>query len=169
MWEIFLREQSLTFVFAIVLGFFFCILFDLFSFIRCMKKTSNFMVMVSDLVFWLIVTFVTFLFLLSRTNGEVRGYVLAGELIGFVFWRLTVSRLLFPFFKNIFCISGRFFHRFNMKKTAFLIHLSESLCLFFLKFCKTLKKLAEIIKKLLKKGYRLLYTKSKSKKINCGE
>lgn len=58
-------------------------------------------VFIGDMFFWIVSAFVTFIFLLSRTNGEIRGYVLISMLLGFVIWRITLSKPLFYAFVTV--------------------------------------------------------------------
>lgn len=151
-WEIFLQNQSLTFLYAIQFGGLFCILYDFFRILRVLKKYGKFHIVLQDLLYWLIVTFLTFLFLLSRTNGAVRGFVLVGELLGFIIWRLTFSCWLYPFFSKLFGKIALLLASVEAKKTSFLIKGT-------FKLEKVLKITLKKLKKGLKKGWDLLYTK----------
>lgn len=158
MWEINVGDQSLTLLYSFALGALLCVCYD---FIRAMRKNglnSFAAVFFTDIVFWIISGFVTFIFLMSRTNGEIRAYVLVSELLGFVLFRITLSRfLLFAFAFAIgkvvavyAKISGLFYSVFEKTESALL------------KILKSLLKKSKIklksVKKLLKNRHKVLYT-----------
>ncbi len=92
--------------------------------------------------------------MISRTNGEIRGYVLIGEALGFILFRISFSKLFFPVFSFIFirisdisriimgCINS-----FYIKFEAFLLKLWQGVF-----------KIFKSAKKLLKNALKLLYT-----------
>ena len=92
MWEINLSGQITTFLFSILLGAFFCILFDFTRSLRIFGLNSEAVVFITDIIFFLIITFFNFCFLLTRESGQIRGYVFAGEAIGFFVFRLIFSK-----------------------------------------------------------------------------
>lgn len=169
MWEIGVSNQVFTFLLSILLGFVFCILYDFLRSIRKAGFNSYIATLITDIIYWVIIAFVTFLFLLARTNGEIRGYVLISALLGFIAFRLTLSKLLFGtlcfvmrftvkvvrFIHNAFY---RFFDEISNRFTVVLVKIIKSLRL-------TLKKL----KKLLKYRYSMLYTKANSKTSRNGD
>ncbi|MBR7071892.1 MAG: spore cortex biosynthesis protein YabQ [Clostridia bacterium] len=147
----------------------YCRLYDLFRILRKTVKQTVVSVFIEDLLFWLLITFLSFLFLLSRTNGEVRGYVLLGMSFGFVLCRLTISRLLVPAEIKILGAVLSFFAFLECKKTAFLVTFISHFEQFLKNAGKKLLFLLKKGKKGLKKGYKMLYTKRKSKKTNHSE
>ena len=99
MWEINNSLQILSFSRSLVLGILLCVLYD---FIKSLRLTVNFSaiaIFLQDIAYSCIAAFVTFLFLLSVTNGEMRGYVISGILAGFIISRFTLSRLFCKFLK----------------------------------------------------------------------
>jgi spore cortex biosynthesis protein YabQ len=91
MWEISITDQLFTFLYSLGLGIIISLFYDIISSFRsalALKKKTVFFV---DMGFWIINAFTVFLFLLSRTNGEIRGYVLLSILLGFILLRCTLS------------------------------------------------------------------------------
>ena len=146
MWEIDLKNQIITFLISLFLGGCFCLCFDIFSvFLRGKTKAGQFL---SDTFFFVIVAFVDFCFFLAASNGEIRLYILIGELMGFYLCKTTLSRFFTPFFMLI------------LKMIKLLKNAAERLFFepvyHFLsktwKFClKTGKKSLKFVKKRLKK------------------
>ena len=56
-------------------------------------KRSAFFVFIQDVLFWIISAFVFFSFSVVFSNGQIRGYLLFGTLLGLVAFRLSFSRL----------------------------------------------------------------------------
>ena len=96
MWEITVKSQILTFFYAVTLGIILSVLFDFFKTIRISYKHNNIFVFIEDIVFFLISTFLTFMFLMARCNGEFRTYVISAILIGFFIYRITLSKIVLP-------------------------------------------------------------------------
>lgn len=155
MWEINNYNQTITFLLSLCLGALFCTLYDIIRAARKVCLNSFWAVQITDIFLWVLYAFVTFVFLVSRTNGEIRGYVLAGEFLGFVLFRISFSRLLFPALRFVFvkiaavkkkvtgCIDW-----FYIKFEALILNWGKSAFKFF-----------KSAKKLLKNAYKLLYTK----------
>ncbi|MBQ6847548.1 MAG: spore cortex biosynthesis protein YabQ [Clostridia bacterium] len=133
------------------MGAIFCLFYDVLRAIRKCFKNSAMIIFFEDVIFSLIVAFSTFLFLLSVTNGEVRGFILLGMGIGVVLSRVTVSviwlkllRLILNSGKAAFLwVSRGFYSGFD-----FLVGNTE----------KILQKCGKTLKKVLKKLGGLLYT-----------
>ncbi len=111
MWEINLSSQVTTYLFSMFLGAVFCIIFDFTRGLRIFGLNSKFVVFITDIIFFLIVTFLNFCFLLTRESGQIRGYVFVGETFGFFTFRLIFSKwliLIFKFLHTIFlAINGK--------------------------------------------------------------
>ncbi len=154
MWEISNFNQTITFLLSVCVGGLFCALYDIIRAARKVCLNSFWAVQFTDILLWTVYAIVTFIFLISRTNGEIRGYVLVGEAAGFGLFRVSLSRLLFPTFKFIFLTASKISKRISRFLNKFYIKF-ESLIL---KLCKSIFKISKSAKKLLKNVCRLLYT-----------
>ena len=158
MWEINIGHQALTLIFSLCLGGVLCTVYDVLRASRKVGLNSFIIVFISDIVFWIISAFTTFIFLMARTCGEIRGYVLAGEFAGFLIFRLTLSRLTFPFFKIIFNAIRKLYLYFE-KAFAFLYSKTDSIISkISTSLIKIFKRWGKSIKKLLKSRRKVLYT-----------
>ncbi len=83
MWEISSNLQIANFLRAVLLGGFFCLLYDLFSAARKAGANSTAAVFLQDIFYFVIIAPITFCFLLATTNGEVRAYIIFGVFLGF--------------------------------------------------------------------------------------
>ena len=76
MWEISIREQLLTVLYSIIVGLFLSFVFDFFKLLRQCFKHKKFLIFIEDVIFFIDATFITFMLLMARCNGEVRSFVL---------------------------------------------------------------------------------------------
>ncbi|MBQ6713923.1 MAG: hypothetical protein IJN15_00055 [Clostridia bacterium] len=169
MWEISINNQIITFLLSLVLGCVLCAFYDTFRSIRKVGFNSFTATFISDLVFWIVSGFITFLFLIARTNGAPRGYVFLTALMGFIIFRATLSRfwigILVFLIKNIVGFLRfiyTWFYRF-WDKTTYLLHK------LLLKIIKRGKRWLQKLKKLLKYRYNMLYTKRNVKTSRNGD
>lgn len=158
MWEIDINDQAITFLLSLCLGCVQCAIYDVLRAIRKIAINSFFAVLLTDVFLWIIYAFITFVFLISRTNGEIRGYVLIGELTGFCVFRVSLSKLLFPALVFVVKFSvkvKRCIHKFFYLVIARIEEFA--ICIFKSAF-KILKSALKTVKKLLKNIIELLYT-----------
>lgn len=158
MWEINIADQTVTFVVSMGIGGLFCTVYDI---IRAMRKVcinSFFAVFFADIIIWVIYAFLTFIFLMSRTNGEIRGYVLVGELLGFILWRVSMSKVIFPLFAWIFINFAAVNRKISDHTGKIYIKVEKIVFKFLRAIASFLKCVTKSVKKLLKKGCGLLYT-----------
>lgn len=92
MWEIDIKFQLLTFLFACILGALYSAFYDVFRALRLVKNQKPFTIFLEDLFYFITLAFVTFFYLLAFTNGEVRFYVLFGMIFGFIVFYLLLSK-----------------------------------------------------------------------------
>ena len=153
MWEINNSLQILSFLRSLILGVLLCVLYDFIKSARLMVDFSDITIFLQDIIYSCISAFVTFIFLLSVTNGEMRGYVISGILAGFIISRFTLSRLFCKFLKLVFGGIKRLFEVVSKWFYCNFDQLTE-------KIIKISKKTLKTVKKLLKNLECLLYTKS---------
>ena len=104
MWEINLKQQIVSLLYALLVGVVWALYFDFFRALRKNKSHSAFLIFIEDLSSFLIFTFITFMLLMARCNGEVRGYMLVAEAFGFLIYRVLLSRFIMPVLEFFFFI-----------------------------------------------------------------
>ena len=159
MWEINTANQTVTFILSLCIGVLFCVLYDILRAVRKVCLNSFWSVFFTDILLWIFYALTTFLFLMSRTNGEIRGYVLAGELLGFVLFRLTLSRLLFAALAFIVTKLAEL----NKKVSRIFAKLYAGFDMLLLKIQQYISKCFKSVKKLLKNATLPLYNKTNPK------
>lgn len=97
-----LTQQMQVFFGAILLGACFGLLYDLFRIIRLVFFKSFTAVFFEDILFWIIVTVVSFFFTILFNNGELRLSLVISGTLGFLIYYFTLGRLVFRFFFAFF-------------------------------------------------------------------
>ncbi len=107
-------DQAVSFLMAALLGAAAEVFYCFFCALRRHGANKRWQVFVQDIAFWLIIAVATFCFLLIRCRGEVRGFVLVGEGLGFLVLRLLLSEAIIKFFLVLFAAVD-FFRRPMMR------------------------------------------------------
>ena len=141
MWEINLSDQATTFLLSVLLGANFCLLFDFTRGMRAFGINSKVAVFFTDIIYFLLVSFVNFCFFLTRESGQIRGYVFVGEIIGFFLFRLTLSKIIM--------IIISFLHRVYTKINTAIKRIKAKV---FLKIKEKTSNFEKKVKKPIKKG-----------------
>jgi len=90
--------QAYIFLYSIVGGVIIAFIYDIFRVKRRAVKTSLIFVYVEDLVFWIIVGAVMFAVIYLSNEGEVRGYIFIGSLLGIIAYSLVFSKIVMAAF-----------------------------------------------------------------------
>ena len=136
MWEINNLDQFITVLWSLLLGALLSLLYDSFKSVRLSFHHSRVSVFFEDILFGLIGALLSFCLLMLRTKGQIRLFVFLFMIIGFVLWRLTLSRFNVKFL----CLFLRFLKMIFGKVECFFEKLGQKLENFFKKFYKTAKK-----------------------------
>lgn len=110
-----LATQTKNFLFSLGLGFLMGLVYDLFRIIRLCISKGKISVLIFDLLYCIFLCFSTFIFLITVNEGQVRFYILLGEMIGFSVYYFSFGAIFFSFsgkiidfiklcFKRIFCV-----------------------------------------------------------------
>ncbi len=91
MWEISFISQITTFGYSLLFGALFCLPYDLVRTVELRFIKSRVAVFLLDISFFFFAGLFTFLFLQATCSGEVRGFVFAGELLGFFLTKRLIS------------------------------------------------------------------------------
>lgn len=89
-----IENQVTVFLWTIMIGAILGFVFDFFRILRRKGNTKDIMVYLQDVVFWLIVTIVIIVSTFLINDGELRGYMLFGYILGAVFYILLFSNFI---------------------------------------------------------------------------
>ncbi|MCM1308950.1 MAG: spore cortex biosynthesis protein YabQ, partial [Butyrivibrio sp.] len=97
----FVTAELVRLCLSVAVGAGFAIVYDVFRVARRAVKHSYAAVSGEDIIFWLAAGVAAFFFFLFLDEGRLRLYTVLGIFAGITVYRLTLGRLLVPFFGNI--------------------------------------------------------------------
>lgn len=98
-----MENQAYIFFIFILNGFLIGILFDIFRILRKSFKTKDFVTIAQDIIFWILTSFIILYSIFKFNNGELRGFIFLGILIGAIIYLLLFSKLFITV--NVFIIN----------------------------------------------------------------
>ncbi len=159
MWEINNGFQALSFIYSIISGIILAVFYDIFKAFRISFKLSDIAVFFTDIFYYIISAIASFFFFLSVSDGEIRFNILFGFSVGFLIWRITLSRFFILIFKYLLVTILRFYKYLSDKIYAFFDMFFYQTKIISKNAVNFLKNNGNTLKKLLKKPNDLLYTK----------
>ena len=87
-------KELYTFLMFILTGLAIGILFDIFRILRRSFKTKDFITYIEDILFWIFTGIILLYSIFTFNNGELRGFVFIGVLLGIILYILTLSKYL---------------------------------------------------------------------------
>lgn len=103
-------KELYIFLFSINQGIVLGLLYDSYRAMREVLKPKKVLGVLEDLLLWVIITFIVFIFLLRHLNGVFRGFVFIGFLIGAFFYLKILSYFIFPITLKTFKLIFSFFN-----------------------------------------------------------
>ena len=125
-------------------------MYDIFKSVRTVRRHSRTAVFAEDIIYSVIITFLTFCLCILRTNGQPRSFLILGIALGFSIIRYILSKPL------VFAFSAVLRFLIKIKTIVFKV-LGSTFCKIGAKIAEILKKFAKTLKKGLKGVKRLLY------------
>ena len=138
--------QTYTFLWSVSLGAGFCVVYDFLRALHKLKVKGAVAVFVTDILFWLIAALVTYCFLILTSKGRIRLFVIIGIFLGFLIFRLVLSKIVLAVFVKILSI----FEIILYTTSDFVGRILSTIN-------KTFKNIANTIKKLLQPRVKVLY------------
>lgn len=82
------------FILSIVIGILFALVFDALRVIRIIFPHKSWMIFIEDMLFMLFCGFWFFIFSMTSARGQLRAFLLAGNILGFFLYIFTVGELV---------------------------------------------------------------------------
>lgn len=89
-----LADQVYIFFSSVVIGAIMGVIFDFFRALRRKGNTKNILVYVQDTIFWFIIAIIIIVSSFIINNGELRGYMLIGYILGALVYMLIFSKYI---------------------------------------------------------------------------
>ncbi|MBO5179601.1 MAG: spore cortex biosynthesis protein YabQ [Clostridia bacterium] len=97
-----MAEQVYIFFTSVIIGAIMGIIFDFFRALRRKGNTKNILVYIQDIIFWLIIAIIIIVSSFIINNGELRGYMLLGYILGAIIYMLVFSKYIKMLFGFVF-------------------------------------------------------------------
>lgn len=88
-----IANQVYVFFWSILVGVVLALIFDFFRISRRKGTTKNFVVYIQDVLYWIIVAVIIIISAFVTNDGELRGYMFIGYIIGAIFYLILFSKL----------------------------------------------------------------------------
>ncbi len=112
------QQQTAAFLWAFLLGLGISVLYTAISIIRTLSTPSKIQLFISDTLFMIIVSLLNVIFSISQTEGKIRFYVIAAELISFIIWYISVHRPLIGLIK---CLYNHLYSKCELLKRKLIV------------------------------------------------
>ncbi len=155
------NEQLAIFALSLGLGFLLGVLYDVIRAVRLSVTRSKIVLVICDILYFILFGLISFLFILALNKGEIRFYIIVGEVIGAFFYYISlgiavikitdkVISLLRKFYTLVFKIISAPFRALGKVFSGIFRKLGKL-------FKKTEKKSSKIQKNLLPKARLYVY------------
>jgi len=91
-------NQAYVFLCSVLGGMIIAFIYDIFRVRRKTIKSSNILVYFEDFIYWIIVALVLFAVLYYSNEGEIRGYLIIGTVLGIILYALLLSYIVMKIF-----------------------------------------------------------------------
>lgn len=87
-------NQAYIFLYSVLSGMLIAFIYDVFRIKRKAIKTGNIGIYFEDLIYWVIVATIMFGMVYLSNDGEIRGYIFIGVVIGISLYVLVFSKII---------------------------------------------------------------------------
>ncbi|MBR1591549.1 MAG: spore cortex biosynthesis protein YabQ [Ruminococcus sp.] len=140
------------------------IFYDVFRVIRIIFPHNHILIMIEDIIFLLCYAVFAMAFSSAAVRGEMRGYYILGNAIGFVIYLFTVGNVVTEAIRKLFLLIKRAFLFITCPFRAAFAVICKKLSVKFVGNSKLSPKSAKNLNLLLLKPYHLLYNKMENNK-----
>ncbi len=102
-------EQTLIFLASLGVGFILGIMYDFFRALRLAFSKGKVATIVFDLLYFFFVALLSYMFILAANKGEVRSYIIIGELLGAVFYYFALGLVVVKLTDHFVKVLKKFF------------------------------------------------------------
>lgn len=118
-----LADQTVYFLCSILFGVMLSVLYDVVRILRFCGVTKLWQIILTDVLYFLIASFLSVLFALPFNKGSVRYFAIFGEAVGFVVYRFTLGEVT----AKVYCFVIRVFRKITEKTFKYMLLFSNKL------------------------------------------
>ncbi|HPU41267.1 MAG TPA: spore cortex biosynthesis protein YabQ [Acetivibrio clariflavus] len=138
-------NQAYVFLWCVLGGMIIAFIYDIFRIRRKTIKSGNLIVYFEDFIYWILVALVLFAVVYVSNDGEIRGYLFIGALIGIILYSLLLSRIIM----TVFIFTLKLIYR-----------VFRTLCIILFFPIKVLFRILKIPAKIIYNGLRMVFGKA---------
>lgn len=161
MTDVTVAKETMLFFQSLILGAGLSLLYDVLRIIRRETRHQAVAVSLEDIVYFLVCGMVTFGFILKDNSGQVRGYIVVGEVIGWIICHMTVGEAAVRIFVWVFDLVKRIVCFWILILISPFVWIGRRFCRLIRKIekrlCINLKKVMQKEKYNLKRKRMMLY------------
>lgn len=106
-----IQNQTYVFLWSLFVGVILAVIFDFFRILRRKGNTPNYMVYIQDIIYWIIITFIIIMSAFITNDGELRGYMFIGYILGAIVYIVTISRYILKFVNKVLDLVENIFNQ----------------------------------------------------------
>lgn len=106
------EKEVYVFFSSVIVGVILAVIFDFFRLMRRKGNTSNIIVYLQDILYWIIVAFVVVASAFITNDGALRGYMFVGYILGAIIYLISISKLILKFLGAILDFIEKVFNKF---------------------------------------------------------
>ena len=158
MWEISNSHQLISFLISLLFGVCYAVLYTLFKAVRRAFRHTSFAIFLEDIIFFQIISFITFLLFLAFSSGEIRFFMLLGIFLGFAAFYFTLADILSRALAYVLRLISRVYRWFSSLFSAVFGFFSKMVGKTASYCGKKLRICYKYLKKPLKQRAQMVYT-----------
>ncbi len=105
--EVTLSSQLFGLGISVLVGLVLAAVYDVFRVTRILFRTGKYVMYIQDIVYGAAAAFLTFLLALCVNSGEIRFYIVGGELVGMTVYFISIGRITVRIARFIYKICAR--------------------------------------------------------------
>lgn len=90
-----ITSQMTIFLYSILLGSILCLIFDGFRVLNAVLKINLKRIFFEDVFYFILSALITFTYILVVNMGEIRFYIILGEIIGWIIYRISIGKFVY--------------------------------------------------------------------------
>lgn len=135
-----IQTEVLVFFLSCLLGAFFSFYYDCFRLLRQIVPHNGVVVFFEDILYFSSCTIIAFSFIVSKSAGEIRGFLFVGVVFGYILYFFTISIVFMKIMRLLFQVIRKVLLIILLPIKLIFIAFYYFFTKFFDFFCKIMKK-----------------------------
>lgn len=104
-----MADQVQIFWYSFILGLFLGVIYDVFRIFRLAFNSKKWGIFFQDILYFVIISLITFFFGIIFNNGEIRYYILTGQFIGWIAYYISIGKIVYKYSKSFLKFVNKLF------------------------------------------------------------